>query len=918
MMANDDASLGDAGFDDASFGHWVMLRRSALHFTRAGLARRVGCAVVTLRKIEADQRRPSEQIAERLAECLRLTPKDRAVFVRAARGAARVDQLPHPASLESGAGDGQLSAQQRRRHRLPHPLTALIGRDGERDQLRHLLTRPDPSLGSSLDPSGRPGSGPAVRLVTLTGPPGIGKTRLALQTALDLRDAPSTSSGQAFRDGASFVQLAPIQDPHLVLPTIAQHLNVPQTPGRSTLEQLAAFLHDWQFLLVLDNFEQVVPAAAELAELLAAAPQLKLLVTSRVALNLSGEQRFAVPPLASPDPHALASHAGPEDALTRYAATRLFLERARAIRPGFAPDLADARAIAHICQRLDGLPLAIELAAARLTLFRPAELLARLDRRLAVLIDGAVNLPARQRTLRGAIQWSYDLLDAEEQRLFRLLGVFAGGWTLEATQAVCTESSPGQLTILHLVESLINKSLVKQDDAADGDSETRFSMLETLREFALERLEASGEAEAVRHRHANFFVEFAERVQPNMHGDERNAWYRRFDAEQANLRAALGWALATGHAELGLRLAGALGDYWFWWSRSWHEGWSWISQLLALPMAQHFPHARATALRVATYLLSYLGESAQVDHVADESLSLFRELGDKPGTAWIHADKGLRAWSLADYAQAVMLLDESITLFRETGDLRGLTWALTWRAATASDLGQFEEATILFEASVTAAQTVGDAAMLANAYRLLGDLAYYTGDYERATALHRKAMVHQREANDPDGESYSLASLARIALAQGDLEGAAAQFEASEAWFREAQQMSGPCWILHHLGYVRHLQGDDRAAHALLREALTLQQQQLRKLLLTESLERCAWVAADMHQPQRAARLFGAAKAARERIGAPLPLGDRPMYDRHLAQARADLDGTAFDAAWAEGRKMTLEQAVEYALAEQK
>jgi hypothetical protein len=206
--------------------------------------------------------------------------------------------------------------------------------------------------------------------------------------------------------------------------------------------------------------------------------------------------------------------------------------------------------------------------------------------------------------------------------------------------------------------------------------------------------------------------------------------------------------------------------------------------------------------------------------------------------------------------------------------------------------------------------------MLANAYRLRGDLAYMTGHYERAASLHRKAMVHQREANDPDGESYSRASLARIALAQGDLEGAAAQFEASEAWFRQAQQMSGPCWILHHLGYVRHIQGDDRAANALLREAITLQQQQQRKLLLTESLERCAWIAADLHQPQRAARLFGAAEATRERIGAPLPPSDRPPYDRHLAQARADLDETAFDAAWAEGRNMTLEQAVTYALQE--
>lgn len=893
--------------DDASFGHWVTLRRQALHFTRAGLAQRVGCAAVTLRKIEGDERRPSEQIAERLADCLRLGPIDRAVFIRAARGDAPVDKLPRPAALEVTATDGQPiahSPHRQRRQRLPRPLTALIGREGERDELRQRLAQPD------------------VRLVTLTGPPGIGKTRLALQTALDLSDpssfdSRSGGSGQAFRDGVSFVQLAPIHDAQLVLPTLAQHLGVPQAPGRSTLEQLAAFLSDWHFLLVLDNFEQVASAAVHLAELLAAAPELTLLVTSRVALNLSGEQRFAVPPLATPDAHALASHAGPEDALMRYAATRLFLERARAITPGFTPSLADVRAIAHICQRLDGLPLAIELAAARMALFSPQELLTRLDHRLAVLTDGALNLPERQRTLRSAIAWSYDLLDAEEQRLFRRLGVFAGGWTLEAAERVA--GSPDvSISMIAGMQSLINKSLVKQEAAADGGGETRFGMLETLREYALDRLEESGEAETIRQRHAAFFVALAERIQPDMRFDERKNWYTRFDAEQDNFRAALGWALATGHTELGLRLAGALGEYWFWWALTWHEGWSWISQFLAHPSAQRFPHTRARTLRAAIMLLGYMGDRAQAARLAGESLALYRELGDKTGMAWVLADMGCHAWTRADYPEAVRLCEESVALFRELGDPRGLCWALIWLAAVARDQGKAEEALRLSNAALTAARQAGDGAdaIAASADLGLGHLAYNVGDYERANALARRTMALYREGVDPDGANYALVQLGRIALAQGDLERAAAQLEASEAWFRQAQQMAGLCSVLHDLGYVRHLQGESFAASELMRGAITLQRQQQRKLTLIESLERCAWIAADLRRPQRAARLFGAAEAARERIGAPLPLGDRPLYDRHLARARAALDSDDFGQAWAEGRAMTLDEAVRYALAE--
>jgi tetratricopeptide (TPR) repeat protein len=544
---------------------------------------------------------------------------------------------------------------------------------------------------------------------------------------------------------------------------------------------------------------------------------------------------------------------------------------------------------------------------------------------LAVLTDGALNLPERQRTLRTAIQWSYDLLDAEEQRLFRRLGMFVGGWTLEAAEVIgdwrlengdAQQSHPQGRSVISNLQSLINKSLVKQDVAANGNGDTRFSMLETLREYALDRLEESGEVEAIRQRHAEYFVALAEHVQPTMTSAERKVWYTRFDTEQDNFRAALGWALATGNAELGLRIASILGDYQWLWAGGWLEGWSWISQLLSFPEAQQPKRARADALRAAVNLLQYLGDNTESDRLADESLALLRELDDKTRIALVLLDKGNTALARADFPEAVTLFEESVALFRELGNQRGYGWVLNWLGSVARDQGRVEEALELFEEALTELRQAGDDTYAGMTTLSLGNLAYNRSDYARAEVLVRQAMALCQKGGDLDGSNNALLSLGRIALAQGELERAAAQLETSEAWFRRFQQRRGLCAALIHLGYVRHLQGDDNAASEMLREALTLQQQQQLKRLLTESLERCAWIAADTHQPQRAARLFGAAEVARERIGAPLPPGDKPMYDRHLARARADLDELAFDAAWVEGRAMTLDEAVEFALAE--
>jgi predicted ATPase/transcriptional regulator with XRE-family HTH domain len=492
---------------DASFGHWVVLRRRALHLSCVELARRVGCATVTLRKIEADERRPSEQIAAKLAEHLNVAHQERRRFIKAARGELGVDRLPPPDLPPRLTRPPHVAY-------LPIPPTPLIGRVQDVAAVRGELMRAE------------------VRLLTLTGAPGIGKTRLALQVATELHDA--------FADGVIFIPLAPIRDPDLVLSSMAQALEISEVPGQPVLERLQTVLREKHILLLLDNVEQVLKAAPQLAALLTAAPRLTLLVTSRVALHLSGEQRFAVPPLALP-PSTLSNAGGglgrEWEALTQYAAVELFVQRARAAMPTFVLTMTNALAVTAICRHLDGLPLAIELAAARVALFTPQELLTRLDQRFALLTGGAVDLPTRQQTLRRAIDWSYELLDEGEQKLFRRLGVFLGGCTLEAAKAVCNTADDLGTDMLEDVTALLDKSLLQREEGTDGRS--RYTMLETIREYALEQLAACGEYEAARRHHAAYYRALAEAAEQAWDQPHEVEWLQRLVAVRHNLRAAL-------------------------------------------------------------------------------------------------------------------------------------------------------------------------------------------------------------------------------------------------------------------------------------------------------------------------------------------------------------------------------------------
>lgn len=883
---------------------------------------------------------------------------------------------------------------------LPRPLTSFIGREKEIAEVGECLA--------------------TNRLVTITGAGGVGKTRLALRVAETVIDH--------FPDGAWFVDFAPLSSPALVVQAVAKGLGLRENPSRPLLTTLTTHLRSKCLLLLLDNCEHLRSECARLCQtLLLECPGVKLLATSRQALGSEAEMVWRAPSLSLPATrHLPAGDEGLEFVLPDYEAPRLFVERAVAAMPAFVLTRKNAPATLRICRRLDGIPLAIELAAARLRTLTVEQILPLLNNRFRLLTYGsAVSVP-RQQTLRAAIDWSYDLLSQAEQMLLRRLSVFAGGWTLEAAEAICAEEGVDTYTVVDMLTELVDRSLVVADE--DRGAERRYRLLETIREYSRERLHESGEEEPTRNRHLNYFLQWAEEVEPRLTGSDQQHWLERMEVEHDNFQAALAWGLER-ESEGVLPLSGALGRFWLV-RGHFSAGREWLQCALSQAGAQARTQARGKALNAAGVLarmqadhtaayacheeslalhremgyqygtassLMNLGSVAKeqgdyerAETLYRETLEIMRQIGDRWGTASVLNNLGNVYYSLGDYVTARAYHQESMVVRREMGDKQGISQSLHNLGIIADNLGDLAAAITYFQESLHLLKEIGDRHGIALSLNSLGVLACNRGDYTVAVAYYEESLALRREIGDKHGIVLSLGNLGNIANYRGDYAAARAYHkdalsvaqELGERWAvarshnslgrvatassdyaaarvhleeslgicrglgnqygiadalhylglmayhlgdfsaaqtyqqeslsinRELGNQDGIATSLGNLGNIARGQGDYVSARSLHQESLTILRKLGDKRCIAASLESFAGLAVALKQPERAARLWGAAAALREEVGAPLSISEREEYDRETAVARESLGEEAFTAAWAAGRAMTLEQAI--------
>lgn len=851
--------------DSSSFSHHLRRLRERAGLTQAELAERAGLSVKAIGALESGRRkRPYPSTVRALSDALGLSDQERMELTDTTPGRSRT-------TLEKGSTS----------HNLPTPPSPIIGRERELAQVVDLLT------------SGKP------RMVTFTGAGGVGKTRLALEVAWELNDS--------FAGRTAFVPLATTGDPALVLPMVAQAAGLTETSDPPSLATLAAHLNQHPWFLVLDNLEHLLDVAPNLASLLAACPELTMLATSRAPLRIRAEHEYPVKPLDLPD----LSHVPTPDDVAQASSVQLFLEHARAAVPDFELTQTNCAAVATICRRLEGLPLALELVAARVRALSPTELLARLDRTLPLLVGGSRDLPERQQTMQAAISWSYDMLEPNEQVLFRRLSVFNGGWTLDAAEVVAGSDDLLPADILDLLLRLVEKSLVLAEH--DTNDATRYRMLQPIAEFARHELEAAHESHQFGDRHLDWCLELARAAVDGMHGPEQHQWLLRLDQEHDNLRTALSWCrLDASRKPQELQLAGLL---WMYWETRGHlsEGRRWLEQALA--DSEGAPaELRANAFNAAGNLAYDQGDHRQAAACHEVSLALRGEIGDVIGMGQSHLNLGNVALDQGDRIKATELYTEALRLFREAGSVWDVANALNNLGIVLGHTGEYDQATGYLEEAIILREPLGEAAYQARSLDALGEVMRKKGDLTRARELHERSLALRREIGDSRGTAVTLRNLGLVAFHQGHIAEATAHIEESLQIRRAIENRYGVALCLSSLARIARHTLDDARSLALYCEALEMQRQLGVNDGLSEILLGIAAVLTRHDRPTLAAHLFGASERLRDNMGQVVAPVDRDDYEQIVAAISEALPPEEFESAREAGRGMALEESVDEAL----
>ena len=873
-----------------SFGNWLKTRRKARDLTQSELAEQVGCSAAAIRKLEAEERRPSAQIVQRLAEIFEIPQNEQANFLRFARGEMR------SAPAEAKEDFPWQLPNSLIRSNLPATVTSLIGREQEIADVREYLSKAH------------------IRLVTLIGPPGIGKTRLSIEAA--------RAALTDFLDGVFFVPLAPLSDPGLIAQTIAQSLGYVQTSNLPVEEQLKEGIGDKRMLVLLDNCEHLIEAVAALvSRLLSACPQLKILATSRESFRIEGEwlypvQALGVPALDVPafdlplEPSSLTL-----ERASSFPALTLFAERAHAVRPDFVLNIEILKTVSAICARLDGLPLAIELIAARMRLMSPEALLTRLNDQFILSADGMRAPTGRQKTLNNSIAWSYDLLSEDEQKLFVYLSVFSGGFTLEAAEAMFSQSFRDP-PVSNLIASMLDKSLLKVAPHFEKSSEARYTMLVTIREYARERLQEIGEDTEIRGGHLAYFLDLAEKADLEIHGPAQVEWIDRLEVEHDNFRAALDWSLSNGQTNVALRLLNAL--CWPWLMRThYSEIRGWFEKVSILHEIAAYPALYARLLNFMGHMNWLLGNYREAQSFLNESQAIWLKLGPRgeQGLAEALSILGMVASSGKTGLQAAQsFLEQGFELYERHEARWGMAFDLIFLGWLAILQNNDTSAFALLEKSMNLFEHLGDIWGKSRVSDLLGGLFLRQGNYEKARFYFEQNLEFDEEIKLKPGIVNALGSL-------GDLHRHQHNYIQAKQYYEKSLEISRTYGMkedwglgLYFLGLLALHQNSYSAARGYFVDYIKAERESLNKVNAYIFVLSQAAVSAGSNQLERAARLSGAAQGISETLEYKISRFNQAEFDRHIQIAREQLEETRFQELQAAGRAMTMEHAIAYAL----